>query len=373
MSYGKNESWLSAQWASRPADERFENLDDLLTATRARKAMSRETIVRRPKLDVTYIASERPNDQGEVMVALNGAEPYRLSHHAFGQLCTHAGAPASYLRGLPAPMAAMNLGWGLQSADIGVTKVLTQGPAGEPGSIIRAFTSDGYGRIWDADVAERLAEVAGRTGWRVPDATYAGRDPKRASTLFSGDRDSLMFLANPELRRDGGSGSLIPCIGIFNSEVGTRSFGMITLDVDYICDNRILWGVTNKQTITFRHTSGAPIRFVSEVAEAMARWCDPRGIAARDAAVAEAKRQRIATDAKAAAAFLKAHVKGIADAAIEHVRPYAESRGFDPLSIWGTVQALTDYSHRFEHQDTRFDFDAEVAKLLRPAVAAAGR
>ena len=33
-----------------------------------------------------------------------------------------------------------------------------------------AFTGPNYGRIWDADVAERLIEAVDGTGWHVPEA-----------------------------------------------------------------------------------------------------------------------------------------------------------------------------------------------------------
>ena len=44
------------------------------------------------------------------------AEPVAPTHWSFGQLASLVGAPAAYLRQLPAPLAGINLQYGLTSA-----------------------------------------------------------------------------------------------------------------------------------------------------------------------------------------------------------------------------------------------------------------
>jgi len=55
-------------------------------------------------------------DGGLVFEALAQGEVKTLapSHWSFGQIASYARAPASYLRGLPDELAAINLQWGLE-------------------------------------------------------------------------------------------------------------------------------------------------------------------------------------------------------------------------------------------------------------------
>ena len=91
---------VSRQWASRPADERFCSLDDLLAHYATQRRQSHEVTVQTRQLEsrpagdmVSGIEVYGPNGHG-----------YEPTHWGFGQLATLAGAPAGYLRTLPAPM-----------------------------------------------------------------------------------------------------------------------------------------------------------------------------------------------------------------------------------------------------------------------------
>jgi hypothetical protein len=54
------------------------------------------------------------NDPERLALILPGADaPVAPTHWAFGQLASIVGAPASYLRQLPAPLAGINLQYGL--------------------------------------------------------------------------------------------------------------------------------------------------------------------------------------------------------------------------------------------------------------------
>jgi len=94
------------QWALRPPDERFPNLEALHSFTECRKNASLEAhrVLKEVTLKVLPDGS----------IAVNGnSPPARLSHWAFGQLCYSVGAPAKYLRTLPAEMARDCLSQGL--------------------------------------------------------------------------------------------------------------------------------------------------------------------------------------------------------------------------------------------------------------------
>ena len=145
----------SRQWATRPADERFTSLYEMSEHFATQRNRSREVITASRKLEVV------PTSSKDLVVQGMNHVPYAPTHHAFGQLATLAGAPAGYLRTLPAPLAADALNYGLQYArdieDVGLL-LYKNGD-----SVLRCATGPKYGRIWNADI------VAGSTvGAQMP-------------------------------------------------------------------------------------------------------------------------------------------------------------------------------------------------------------
>lgn len=135
------------QWAVRPPDERFPSLEALFGFLDGRRRASEE--------------ETRPLRQIEVKIApeggltVNGATPSaNLSHWAFGQLCYCTGAPAKYIRNLPPELARDCVSYGLKKSDQDCRLLLRNGDNGN--RTAAAFTGPYYGRIWDAEVAERL-------------------------------------------------------------------------------------------------------------------------------------------------------------------------------------------------------------------------
>lgn len=95
------------QWSKRPADERFTSLSALYEATKHYSDSARE----REGVRVDSLRVE--NVEGDVHLVGRGGTPATITNWAFGQLCSRIGAPASYLRELPATLAAQNLNHGL--------------------------------------------------------------------------------------------------------------------------------------------------------------------------------------------------------------------------------------------------------------------
>jgi hypothetical protein len=103
---------VSSEWFSRPADERYLSLSELFGAVRGRAERSRTPTVESEKIRVE--ASREDADR--LSLLLLGEEiPLAPTHWSFGQLATMIGAPSTYLRQLPAPLAAINLQYGLTS------------------------------------------------------------------------------------------------------------------------------------------------------------------------------------------------------------------------------------------------------------------
>src|SRR6516225_9551605 len=106
VSRGERIGRVSSEWFSRPADERYLSLSELFGAVRGRAARSRTRIA-----DSAAIRVEASRDDTErLTLILPGDEvPLAPTHWSFGQLATMIGAPSTYLRQLPAPLAAINL------------------------------------------------------------------------------------------------------------------------------------------------------------------------------------------------------------------------------------------------------------------------
>jgi hypothetical protein len=146
---------VSSEWFSRPDDERFLSLGDLARSVRGRSERSRTRVV---ESALIHVEANR-NDPERLALILPGADaPVTPTHWSFGQLASQVGAPATYLRQLPAPLAAINLQYGLTSNRAEQIKTLET----DNGRIeLRAVTGPDYGRIYDHELVEAVQKIAG--------------------------------------------------------------------------------------------------------------------------------------------------------------------------------------------------------------------
>lgn len=202
VSRGERNGRVSSEWFNRPDDERFLSLDDLWASVKGRSERSRTRIV-----DSAAIRVEASRDDGERLhLALPGAGDVAApTHWAFGQLAGIVGAPAAYLRQLPAPLAAINLQYGLSTHRAEQIKTLetTDGR-----TELRAVTGPDYGRIHDHELVEAVQRIAGNgtgdTRWKVPGTLdwstgiyHPDVDITRdTTTLYASDRDVFLFLVD---------------------------------------------------------------------------------------------------------------------------------------------------------------------------------
>ncbi len=110
MTRGARVGRVSSEWFSRPADERYLSLSDLFAAVSGRTDRSKTRTV-----ESAAIRAEAGRDDAErLSLMLPGSNtPVAPTHWSFGQLASLVGAPAAYLRQLPAPLAGINLQYGL--------------------------------------------------------------------------------------------------------------------------------------------------------------------------------------------------------------------------------------------------------------------
>jgi hypothetical protein len=355
----------STQWMNRPADERFTSLYDMRDMMQREKMESRQSVVSSRSLE-----ADRADDD-----AIHGLKVYTdqgvayPTHYAFGQLATRAGAPAGYLRKLPAPIAALNLNYGLRHLrdieDIGLLQTVS-----ESGDVtLKAATGPNYGRIWNSDIVGRLTHEFGDgvTGdWRVPGEF--GRPvtvTKDNTTLYASDRDMFVFLADEKNLievpngRDGQPELLSRGFFVWNSEVGDRTFGMSTFLFRYVCCNRMVWGARDTQTVKIRHSKSAPDRFVEELAPALADYSASSQFNILDS-VAKAKEARIETDVAewlGKQGFNKDFTAKAMDLhEVEEHKPVE--------SLWDAAQAVTAAARDIPNQNERVKIEEAAGKIM---------
>lgn len=353
----------SHQWSSRPDDQRFVNLNDLYDVVASSRQNSREKIVSSRRLE--FRPTEADPRWGLEVVGQNGT-PATPTHWSFGQLAQLSGAPAGYLRSLPAPIAADALNFGLkfnrEIEDVGV--LLTR--SGDEIEM-RAATGPRYGRIWNEDIVKALLDRFGDgvTGdWRVPgEFGKAVQVTKDNTTIYGSDRDIFVFLAdethriNVPDRRNGHSGSMARGFFVWNSEVGSQSIGMATFLFDYVCCNRIVWGAEQVKEVRIRHTVSAPDRWLEEVTPILVEYANSSAKPVEDTIKAAQARKIDKLDE-----FLGKRFSAREVSAFKTAHEAEEGRPIETL--WDVVTGATAYAKNIKHQDNRVDLERKAGKLL---------
>ena len=371
---GTQNTRVSSEWFSRPADERFLSLSDLARTVQARTERSRTRVVESALIHVeaNYADPERLS-----LIVPGSEKQIAPTHWSFGQLATLVGAPSAYLRQLPAPLAAINLQYGLKSHRAEQVKILEI----ENGRTeLRAVTGPDYGRIFDQELVEAVQRIAGDgtgdTRWKIPgvmDWSTGYYNPNvdvsaSTTTLYASDRDVFLFLVddrNPiEAGKlpDGSPDLFFRGFYCWNSEVGARSLGIASFYLRAVCQNRCLWGVENFQELTIRHSKYATSRFAHEATPALTNFAESSpqpfldGIkAARDRIVARTDDDR--TDFLRKQGFSKGETEKI-------IQTVLSEEGRPPASIFDFVQGITAVARDKPHQDTRLDMEGKAKKLL---------
>src|SRR5215831_5773977 len=150
---------VSSEWFSRPADERYLSLSELHAAVRGRAERSR---TRTAESAAIRVEANRDDAEQLALIVPGNEVPLAPTHWSFAQLATMVGAPSTYLRQLPAPLAAINLQYGLNSHRAELIKTLEV----DDGRVeLRAVTGPDYGRIYDQETGRcRAADRRQRDG-----------------------------------------------------------------------------------------------------------------------------------------------------------------------------------------------------------------
>jgi len=377
ISRGDNITRVSSEWFSRPDDERYLSLGALHDAVKERAERARTRTV-----ESRAIRVEARREDGEALsLILPGQdEPISPTHWSFGQLCGLTGAPASYLRQLPAPLAGINLQHGLLTHRAEQVKTLEA----EDGRIeLRAVTGPDYGRIWDHELVASVMKIAGNgtgdTRWKVPgvlDWATMTHNPfvdvtKDTTTLYASDRDVFLFLVDDAQpieagRLPNGEPDLyFRGFYAWNSEVGSKTLGIASFYLRAVCQNRNLWGVEGFEEISIRHSKFAAQRFAHEAAPALTSFANSSP--APFVAGIRASRERIvARSDEDRESFLRKRGFSKPETA-KIVETVLGEEGRKPESIFDFVQGITALARTKTNQDTRLDLEGKAKRLMEQA------
>lgn len=377
ISRGQRIGRVSSEWFSRPDDERYLSLSDLYDAVKARadRATARTVETRAVRVEAA-----RDNAEKLALVIPGRDEPVAPTHWSFGQLASLVGAPAGYLRQLPAPLAGINMQHGLLSHRAELMKTLeTEGGRTE----LRAVTGPDYGRIWDHELVAAVMKIAGNgtgdTRWKVPgllDWATMTHNPfvdvtKDTTTLYASDRDVFLFLVDDAHPIEAGKlpngdpDLYFRGFYAWNSEVGSKTLGIASFYLRAVCMNRNIWGAEGFEEISIRHSKFAANRFAHEAAPALEQFASSSPMPFM-AGIRAARAQVVARDDEDRQSFLRK--RGFSKAETEKIiATVLDEEGHPPTSIFDFVQGITALARDKPHQDARLELESKAGRLLAAA------
>lgn len=359
----------SNQWMRRPADERFTSLDELLAHSKARKASALTRTVANRTLQLRPLVQDGQDESeatGLAVVAddLIESHPMLPSHWAFNQIAGLVGAPAGYLRKLHPSLVADCVNYGLLRRPVDEVGLMVQ-PDGVPS--LSCATGPNYGRIWNADIVSALCNRFGNGvdgDFTVPgEFGKAVRVTKENTTLFAGDRDMFVFLADEKNRIANparGGAPMARGFFVWNSEVGSTTFGVAQFLFDYVCCNRIVWGADQYNELRIRHTSGAPHRFIEEIAPALEVMAKSSTVSITQAL--DAARKAHIGDNDKVAEFLRRRFTKTQAAGIMMAHRVEEDRPIE--TVWDAMTGATAYAKGLSNQDDRVAVERVAGAML---------
>lgn len=353
----------SNQWSSRPADERFSSLVDLHGAVTHFRAIAAEST----GVDLSKMRAASAVIGGNtepVLIGQNGTQA-NFTHHSFGQVARRIGAPANYLRELPVDLAVANLNNGLAKAEGTKDNLLfTQNGA----LTLRAAVSDKYSRIWNSDITSRLIRLTEQSPeWQPAPAAFDG-----SRGLYASDRDMFAFLVDNDRRifEKGPAGGLGRGFFVWNSEVGDKSFGVMTFLYEYVCGNHRVWGASGVAELRIPHVGNADERAFSKLAIELRKYADSSS--AEDELKIE-RQMRIELGATKedvldkvfglrVPALTKTLIENAYDRAVER-----EDRYGSPRSVWGFTGGLTELATEKAYTEDRVAIEKAAGKIAQIA------
>jgi hypothetical protein len=348
------------QWSSRSADERFSSLESL----HEKASFFRNTAVEAASVPLNSLRVQAAQD--DILVTGRANVQSSVTNWAFGQLASLVKAPASYLRSLPATLAAQNLNHGLAKAEQDrSTKVLFQQNGGYQA---RAFTGEGYARIWNSDITSRLIKLTqDNPEWQPAPAAFDG-----SRGLYLSDHDIFAFLVDSDRRifEKDPNGGLGRGFFVANSEVGDKAFWIMTFFYEYVCGNHRVWGASGVKELRIRHVGDANARAFGELEVELKRYAESSA-KEDELKIESARKFKLgASKDEVLDRVFSIGLAGLSRKLISEAYDTAETRVDwygDPRSAWGIGGGLTQIARDLPHADERTKLDRAAGKILQIA------
>lgn len=348
------------EWASRPADERYQSVRALHDAAHARDLKGASKVIPAQTLEVA------PKGNDIALVGKGGAL-VSTNNWSFGQLAAQAKAPAGFLRELTAPTAALVLNERLKEAPRAEHQIYI-GRTDE-GFTLRSLNSPQYARVKHSDITSRLLSImAAHPEWKLPMGYKNGEWGAELvpSGAYLGDRDMFVMLidGNRSLESPTNDGGLFRGVIIRNSDVGAAALTLDLFMFERVCGNNIIWGFQHMAGFRRVHRGDERqiekrfVRQLHEATNALGQSAIGQQELIRKAATIEIGKDQ--------------------DEVIKKVTPFLPSRAlatdayetaerFDqnPRSVWGFVHGLTRVSQvGAKNADARFETDKLAADIF---------
>lgn len=351
------------QWKSRPADERYSSVADMHAAATGSKELARRSQIPTSKLRVEAHAGD---------VYLIGAkDQIELTNWSFGQLSTAADAPASYLRRLPAHMAADCINHGIRQSitdkDRDRDNLMLFKKEHSGMVTLRALTSTKYTRIWNADITSRLVELEAGSDWQPAPAAAGG-----SRGLYLGDRDMFAFMVdnNRRVYEKAPGGGLSRGFFVVNSETGAASFSIKSFFYSHICENHMVWGSSNIKEVKIRHVGNADGIATEELHAELTAYADS------SAKEDELKIEKMRT--YVIGKDLDAILDKVMGLKIGGLNKKTVTAGYElaqqredwygaPNTMWGLAGGLTEIARDLPNADDRLSLETTTGKLMEIA------
>lgn len=376
------------QWATRPSDQRFMTIDEMISDATEQRGRMHEQTVKASRLRFRADGSE-----GLVMDGL--AAPVALNNFAAKQFISgRLGYMPSAVQGrLSGATAAIVLNEQLDhhvDPESEIQFLIENCPEL---NIAHSATSGKYKRVWDEEILPYF-KLLERAGYRPPPTRpvhdgQAGTRKARADevgmwgnagvqikegddiapgNLYRSDRDMFVFMANPNSATDdGGGNSLLRGVIGYNSQVGDRSCGLMSFAMQSVCGNAIIWGVQDIVSFKFKHMG--EVR--SRVIESLTKFVDaPAQTWDRELRVIDRMRankigstREMVTDNVYNMRLDNALTQKVITAAYDNAARHEDHDG-DPNSWYGMVNAITRFSQTLPNTNSRLTLDTAAGKMF---------
>lgn len=287
-------------------------------------------------------------DGHSLVLALGTDGAFTMNDWSFSQLCRLAEVSKDTVNRLTPATAGTVLRETMPRDGNKPFQILTQDAR------IRSMHGASYTRLWNVDLLTMIREFA--TDFQPPQQAVTG-----GTGLYAGEQDLFAFLIDPLGWVEIEGENYAPGFFVWNSEVGRRSLGCQTFWFQAVCQNHIVWDVTEVCDYTRKHTARVHDGLVEirTMIEAIVAKRDAR----KDGfvtVVRKAMETKLGDDAEEA--FKALCKNGVTRSAAKEALTIAAQKG--RFTVWAVVDALTRLSQQSKNAGDRTEADEKASQLL---------